>query len=139
MQEEFREERGRSRKQSEGLTKRRYTLKGEKLHRLSFASRTCTNEGVEYAVGREGFGGSRTRIFILAPPCQGRRDFCPYVVLMGSVMTSVHDRNFLPARFYCNESSGSKRLHLGARDSSLFPPFFSCLQDTYHPKMCGFP
>ena len=32
----------------------------------------------------------------------------------------------------------SKGLHLGAGDSRLFPPFFVCLQDTYHPKMCGF-
>ena len=99
----------------------------------------CTNEGVEYALGREGFGESRTQIFILAPPFRERRDFCPYVVLMGSVRTSMHDRNFLSARFYCNESLVSKLLHLDARSSYHFPPFFSSLQDTYQPKKCGFP
>ena len=98
----------------------------------------CTNEGVEYALGREDFGGSRTRIFILLHLANGRRDFCPYFVLMGSAMTSVRDGNFLSARFYCNDSLVNKRLHLDARNSYLFPPFFSCLQDTYHPQMCGF-
>ena len=32
----------------------------------------------------------------------------------------------------------SKRLHSDARYSLLFPPFFVCLQDTYHAKMCVF-
>lgn len=32
----------------------------------------------------------------------------------------------------------SKRLHSDARDSLLFLSFFVGLQDTYHPKMCGF-
>ena len=31
-----------------------------------------------------------------------------------------------------------QKLHSVAGDSCLSPPFFVCLQDTYHPKICGF-
>ena len=32
----------------------------------------------------------------------------------------------------------SKRLLSNTKDSCLLPPFFVCLQDPCHPKMCGF-
>ena len=90
-------------------------------------------------MGEGGFWGVTHPDFHPSSTLPGEEGFLPYVVLMGSVMTSVHDRNFLSARFYCNESLVSKRLHLDARNSYVFPPFFSCLQDTYQLKMCDFP
>ena len=39
---------------------------------------------------------------------------------------------------YCDEGIMSNRLHLGTGDVRPFPPFFVCLQDTYHSTMCGF-
>ena len=29
---------------------------------------------------------------------EGRKDFCPYLALIGSIVASVHDKNFLYAR-----------------------------------------
>ena len=40
---------------------------------------------------------SYSLIFIPAPPPEGRRDFCPYLVLIGSIMASAHDGSFLSA------------------------------------------
>ena len=57
-----------------------------------------------------------------------RRDSCPYLVLIRNVMTLVPDGYFLSARLiYYNDSIISKRLHSGAGNSHVFPPFFVCL------------
>ena len=42
--------------------------------------------------------------------------------------------SYLHDYFYCNDGIMSNRLNLDAGDSRLSPPFFVCLQGTYHPK-----
>ena len=57
-----------------------------------------TNEGAEYSLEREVFGGCIPWVLSHRHLCQGRRDFCPYLALIGSVMASVPDGHFLSAR-----------------------------------------
>ena len=58
-----------------------------------------TNEWAEYSVGRRDLGGSHSLILTPVPTFQREsRDFCPYLSLIGSVMASVLDGNFLSAR-----------------------------------------
>ena len=58
----------------------------------------CQNEGVEYPLGREWFGGCISWFSSQLHLPEGRRDFCPYLALIVSLMVLVHDGNFLSAR-----------------------------------------
>ena len=58
----------------------------------------CRKEGVEYSLRREEFGGRFPCFSSQLHIPEGRRDFCPYLALMGSVMALVHDGDFSSAR-----------------------------------------
>ena len=63
----------------------------------------CRNEGVDYSLGREGFGDHIPWFSSQLRLPEGRRDFCPYLVLIRSVRASGHDGNFyLQGSFYAN-------------------------------------